>query len=106
MEDCITVRQLTRKRKVTLAIAAAGAITLGAASPALATRVNVGGGIWDYGTNSSYVWSYYLHNGTNHKTTVYNGSYHYSGCKTPGVWANVRASDRFLIADSSYWDYC
>jgi hypothetical protein len=80
--------------------------SLAVAAPAAATVVDVGGGTWDYGSNSSIVWSYYFHGSNKHKTSVYNGSYHHSNCASGGSWANSSASSRWYAVDSSYWDWC
>lgn len=98
---------ITTPRTRRLAAAAmVGIFSLGVASPALATVVNVGGGTWDYGTGNGIVWSDYYHSVNKHKTSVYNGSYHYSNCASGGTWSLVSASDRWYAVDSAYWNWC
>ncbi len=86
---------------------AAAVIALGAAVPALATVVNVGGGTWNYGVQNQggTVWSNYHHPSVRHRSSVINGygEYYNSGCKSAGVWsyASLRADPNHT--DHSYW---
>lgn len=86
---------------------AAAAIVVGAAAPALATVVNVGGGTWNYGVQNQggTVWSNYHHPTRKHRSSVINGygEYDNSGCKSANVWsyASLRADPNHT--DHSYW---
>lgn len=48
----------------------ASALTLAGTGVAGATIVSIDGGIWDYGSDSSTVWSHYFHNGVRHGSTA------------------------------------
>jgi lactococcin 972 family bacteriocin len=82
------------------------AIVVSAAVPALATVAYPGGGTWNYGTNTTEVWSNYHHPSANHRSSVINGygEYRTSGCTGRGAWAyaSLRADPNRV--DHAYWD--
>jgi len=53
------------------------------------TRVEVGGGTWDYGTSVTQGWSNYFHATRNHGATSSQGSRVVRSDKGPGIWANT-----------------
>ncbi|MFJ2177289.1 lactococcin 972 family bacteriocin [Streptomyces sp. NPDC101062] len=56
-------------KRVVKTAAVSGALVVAAATPALATVVNVGGGKWDYGAGTAIVWSDYYHGSKCHGST-------------------------------------
>ncbi|MDX3587218.1 lactococcin 972 family bacteriocin [Streptomyces europaeiscabiei] len=88
------------KRGVKLAVAA-GALVLAGATPALATVVSVGGGTWDYGAGTSYVWSYYYHGSKCHGSTAI-GEYIDTDEAAKGSWSIAQA-DVALSGNKSYY---
>lgn len=96
-----------KAKRVVVTGLAAVLMAIGAAAPALATVVNVGGGTWNYGVNNNggEVWSNYYHPSLRHRSSVINGygEYYNSGCVSSGTWsyASLRADPNHT--DYSYW---
>ncbi|MFC4507416.1 MULTISPECIES: lactococcin 972 family bacteriocin [Streptomyces] len=90
-----------KKKRIVKAALAGAAIAMAAASPALATTVDVGGGTWSYGTGANSVWSNYKHPSVNHSSSVRGAYWSYSGCTKPGVWSLASADEGY---NEAYWD--
>ncbi|MFC7936046.1 lactococcin 972 family bacteriocin [Streptomyces sp. NPDC057387] len=76
------------KRTGLKAALASAAVILAAATPALATTVNVGGGTWSYDEGANTAWSNYKHPKNNHASSVQTGdTLTRSGCTAPGKWS-------------------
>lgn len=88
------------KRAVKMA-AVTGALVLAAATPAFATIAYVGGGTWDYGAGTAYVWSDYYHGSKCHGSTSV-GAYIDSDEAAAGSWSITRA-DAALSGNESYY---
>ncbi|MFJ4961084.1 Bacteriocin [Streptomyces sp. ADI96-02] len=74
------------------AIATVG-LVLAAATPALATTVNVGGGTWSYDQGANTAWSNYKHASNYHASSVsIGGQLSRSGCTSPGSWSLASGS--------------
>ncbi|MFD5182683.1 lactococcin 972 family bacteriocin [Streptomyces sp. NPDC058372] len=58
-----------RLKRVLKSVAISSALVVAAATPAMATVVNVGGGTWDYGAGTATVWSDYYHKSKCHGST-------------------------------------
>lgn len=82
------------------------ALVAGGTASALAARVYVDGGTWDYGTNSTHVWSNYHHPSVRHATSAHGKFTAQSGCKGANQWANASAPQRPGVADQSYYRFC
>lgn len=67
------------------------ATCLSAGMSVSATRVSVGGGSWDYGSNAAIVWSEFYHQNRDHHATVKGlfGMMTYSGKQAAGVTAKT-----------------
>ncbi|MEK0371290.1 lactococcin 972 family bacteriocin [Corynebacterium mastitidis] len=89
-----------------IASALSCALVTGGTASALAARVYVDGGTWDYGTNSSHVWSNYHHPSVRHATSAHGKFTAQSGCKGANQWANASAPQRPGVADQSYYRFC
>ncbi|MFD3762291.1 lactococcin 972 family bacteriocin [Streptomyces sp. NPDC058622] len=85
--------------KVTLA---AAALVVAAATPALAASVQTGGGIWNYGVGSGYVWSNYYHEHTCHSSSVQGDYYSSSGYVGAAAWSRASATDAWS-GNKSWW---
>ncbi|MEV7322868.1 lactococcin 972 family bacteriocin [Streptomyces sp. NPDC093970] len=71
---------------------AATAIIVAAATPALATTVDVGGGTWSYDHGANTAWSNYKHPNNQHASSVKTGgSVFGSGCTAKGKWSLASA---------------
>ncbi|MER5360278.1 lactococcin 972 family bacteriocin [Streptomyces sp. NPDC002785] len=74
------------------AIATVG-LVLAAATPALATTVDVAGGTWSYDKGANTSWSNYKHPKNWHASSVSNGgTLSKSDCTTPGAWSLASGS--------------
>lgn len=85
--------------------AAAGALILGGAAPALATVVEVGGGTWDYGAGTAVVWSDYYHDDKCHGSTSV-GAYIDSDEAAAGSWSITQAEVALSGNESYYRTTC
>ena len=89
-------------------IAAALLLALTLAAPALATIVNVGGGTWNYGTESEaiwgkHVWSHYVHNSLRHSATAMCASQNVKIFADPTLWANADVHSNAWDSAAEYW---
>ncbi|MEO3974017.1 lactococcin 972 family bacteriocin [Streptomyces sp. CAU 1734] len=76
------------KRSALKATLASAALIMGAAAPAMAITVDVGGGRWTYDQGANSAWSNYYHANNNHASSVKIGSNIFrSGCTSPGSWS-------------------
>ena len=85
------------------------ALLTGAAAPALATVVNVGGGTWNYGTSydfpaSHHGWSNYYHPAYSHTGTSICGSTTHTTRAAAGFWANSGVSCGITSTIYAYWN--
>jgi hypothetical protein len=85
------------------------AIVLGAAAPAMATTVNVGGGTWNYGTSyvfpvSEGVYSDYYHPTNHHSGTSICAANNVTVHANAGSWANSSTSCGYGGATHAYWN--
>lgn len=85
--------------------AAASILTFSGAGVAGATIVSIDGGIWDYGSSSSTVWSHYFHNGVRHGSTADGKFRSDSGCVNKNVWSRATAP-RKTWGNESYYRHC
>ncbi|MBC3185963.1 lactococcin 972 family bacteriocin [Corynebacterium sp. zg-331] len=88
------------------ATALSGALVAGGAAAALAIQVNVDGGTWSYGINSTHVYSNYYHPTTKHGSTAVGTFTADSGCQDPNLWAKASAPKRSYAVDKSYYRFC
>ncbi|MEV0372211.1 lactococcin 972 family bacteriocin [Streptomyces sp. NPDC050636] len=66
------------------------ALIFAAATPALATTVDVGGGRWSYDEGANSAWSNYKHNKNKHASSVKIGGVMFkSGCTAKGKWSKA-----------------
>ncbi|MEU3058684.1 lactococcin 972 family bacteriocin [Streptomyces griseus] len=80
------------KRNGLKAALAAAAIIFAAATPALATTVDVGGGTWSYDQGADTAWSNYKHPTKDHQSSVQiENTIHSSGCTAKGKWSLASA---------------
>lgn len=70
-----------------------------------ATIVSVDGGTWDYGTDSSTVWSHYFHNGVPHGSTAVGKFTSDSGCVNKNIWSRATAPRKYR-GNKSYYRHC
>lgn len=82
-----------RLRKKLLAVATGVIAASAIAAPAMAARVEAGGGIWEYGAPAAQGvnYSYYYHKSVKHRSSVSNQKHGYVGsnCVNPDVWARA-----------------
>lgn len=94
-------------KKMAIGVGAALALSIGAAAPAFATVVNVGGGTWNYGTSvtgsSKYVWSNYVHPTKYQSSTAIIGSKNVKKFANATVWSNANATDSSSYTGYTYW---
>lgn len=83
----------------------ASALTLAGTGVAGATIVSIDGGIWDYGSDSSTVWSPYFHNGVRHGSTAVGKFRSDSGSVDKNVWSRATAP-RKGIGNESFYRHC
>ncbi|MFG2426771.1 lactococcin 972 family bacteriocin [Streptomyces sp. NPDC048590] len=88
------------KRAVQIAVVT-GTLVAGGAVPALATIKEIGGGTWDYGAGTSYVWSDYYHKSKCHGSTSV-GSFIDSDEASAGDWSLTQA-DAALSGNETYY---
>ncbi|MFE0358076.1 lactococcin 972 family bacteriocin [Streptomyces nigra] len=88
------------KRALKIA-AVSGALVVAGAAPAMATIAYVGGGTWDYGAGTSYVWSDYYHKDKCHGSTSV-GEYIDSDEADAGSWSLTQA-DVALWGNETYY---
>ncbi|MEH0419833.1 lactococcin 972 family bacteriocin [Streptomyces sp. B21-083] len=78
---------MNKKNGVKAAVATA-ALIFAAATPAIATTVDVGGGRWSYDSGANTAWSNYKHPSNRHASSVKFGSTLFaSGCTSAGSWS-------------------
>ncbi|MFJ7293340.1 lactococcin 972 family bacteriocin [Streptomyces collinus] len=76
------------KRNVVRAAVASAALIFAAATPAIATTVDVAGGKWSYDSGANTAWSNFKHASNWHSSAVKIGSQTFkSGCTSPGPWS-------------------
>ncbi|CAM5303268.1 MULTISPECIES: lactococcin 972 family bacteriocin [Streptomyces] len=76
------------KKNVVKAAFASAALILAAATPALATTVDVAGGKWSYDEGANTAWSNFKHPTSKHASSVKIGSQTFkSGCTAAGEWS-------------------
>ncbi|MDQ0714259.1 hypothetical protein QFZ55_003711 [Streptomyces luteogriseus] len=76
------------KRNVVKAAVASAALIFAAATPAIATTVDVAGGKWSYDQGANTAWSNFKHASNWHASSVKIGSQTFkSGCTSPGPWS-------------------
>ena len=94
------------KLKKTVSAFVLSCAVLGAgATAAFASTTTVDGvGRWDYGTNSSKVWSNLYHPNKTHKTSVEGSSTVDSGWVSKGNTSYASSGSRWWAVDKSYWD--
>lgn len=71
--------------------------------PVLAATVYAGGGTWNYGVGTKYVWSYYSHSSKVHKSSVLGRNYISSGWTRKGVQARA-STEKAITGNKSYYD--
>ncbi|MEU1015901.1 lactococcin 972 family bacteriocin [Streptomyces sp. NPDC005898] len=92
---------MNKRNGIKAAVATVGLI-FAAATPALATTVDVGGGSWSYDKGANTAWSNYKHPNNKHASSVKIGSQLYkSGCTAKGQWS--KASGTRNGGDISYY---
>lgn len=89
------------KKTVIAGIAIAATMTAGA-GVATAARVYIGGGQWDYGTTSEWVYSDYYHADVCHSSSVDGEYIDQSGPTKANVVARAKAPESIWV-DQSYW---
>lgn len=67
--------------------------------------IHAGGGWWDYGVGSCYVWSYYSHNGRSHSSTAIGKYKIFSGWMNPGYPAKASAKKSLWGGNQAYFNY-
>ncbi|WP_055525736.1 lactococcin 972 family bacteriocin [Streptomyces graminilatus] len=78
---------MNKKNGVKAAVATA-ALIMAAATPALATTVDVSGGRWSYDEGANTAWSNFKHPSNRHASSVKIGSVLFgSGCTSAGSWS-------------------
>ncbi|RUQ96923.1 lactococcin 972 family bacteriocin [Labedella endophytica] len=86
-------------------VAVTVALTPMAGAEAGTTTKKVGGGLWEYGVNSS-VFSYYHHQKKYHSATACNNAM-FNQCKktssAPGAWARATQSKSYFGGNTAYW---
>ncbi|MEV5594274.1 lactococcin 972 family bacteriocin [Streptomyces sp. NPDC052496] len=95
--------QISRKFK---AAVVAGVIVLGTATPALATKVNVSGGTWDYGSKDDNVYSNYYHPTACHGSSVKGKYFASSGNTDKGLWSYASAEEAMWGNETYYRSNC
>ena len=75
---------------------------------AAATTVTVGGGLWQYGTTSSDVYSNYHHASLYHSSTACNDGVLGDTCDqdvaAAGAWSYALISKSWLGGNTAYWN--
>ena len=76
------------RRNVVKAAVASAALIFAAATPAIATTVDVSGGKWSYDQGANTAWSNFKHPSKKHASSVKIGSQTFkSGCTSAGNWS-------------------
>lgn len=94
-----------RIRRRTSSLVAASVLALSGTGIAGATIVSIDGGTWDYGSDTSTVWSHYFHNGVSHGSTAIGQFQSDSGCVNKNVWSRATAPRKFF-GNESYYRHC
>ncbi|MFD7134115.1 lactococcin 972 family bacteriocin [Streptomyces sp. NPDC059894] len=94
-----------RLKRAAKIAAVSGALVVAAATPALATVVSIGGGTWDYGAGTSYVWSDYYHASKCHGSTSV-GSSTDSDEASAGNWSITQAPAALYGNETYYKTTC
>ena len=85
-----------------------GSVTLTNSQVTPFTVVNVGGGTWNYGTQTNgstkHVWSYYIHPSKSHSSTAIIGSSQDRGEQIAGYWSYADAFGAWYQTGYAYWD--
>ncbi len=87
------------------AVVMAGVLTLTGAGVAGATIISIDGGTWDYGSDSTTVWSHYFHNGRKHASSVEGQFRSDSGCVNKNTWSRATAPRKWL-GNKSFYRHC
>ncbi|SDW06852.1 bacteriocin, lactococcin 972 family [Marininema mesophilum] len=91
------------KKSVATLVLCGALFTVGATA-AFAKMAYPGGGTWNYGENSSYVYSNYYHKTKTHKSSVKGPGYYVtSGWKSKDVWTFALHKQKKGYADRTYW---
>ncbi|MBU1587763.1 MAG: lactococcin 972 family bacteriocin [Actinobacteria bacterium] len=93
-------------KKVGIVAAITAALALVPVGVAAATTVQVGGGLWSYGTTTDVVYSNYHHGGAYHSATACNQAAFdkcHQSAAAPGAWANA-SNVRTLWGNTAYWN--
>ncbi|MFD4986344.1 lactococcin 972 family bacteriocin [Streptomyces sp. NPDC058374] len=90
-----------RLKRVLKSVAISSALVVAAATPAMATVVNVGGGTWDYGAGTATVWSDYYHKSKCHGSTSVGAEVD-SDVASAGSWSITQAKAA-LSGNKSYY---
>jgi len=91
------------------AIVIAFVLTLGSASAVFANVQNVGGGTWNYGTDTNWLigkhsWSHYVHPSIYHSGTAICASNNVKVYAYGGTWANADDSCSVWQSAAQYWN--
>ncbi|QIB42663.1 lactococcin 972 family bacteriocin [Streptomyces aureoverticillatus] len=87
-------------------MAAAGAILVAVATPALAVSEDAEGGRWSHDVGANYVYSNYLHNKVWHSSSVEGEYWAKSGCTKEKVWAKASAKKAKTVSKAYYSASC
>ena len=93
-------------KKVGIGAAAVGALVLIPVAIAGATTIQVGGGLWSYGTTTDSVYSNYHHGAVYHSATACNSAATdkcHQAAAAPGAWANA-SNVRTIWGNTAYWN--
>ncbi|MET7606970.1 lactococcin 972 family bacteriocin [Streptomyces avermitilis] len=83
---------MNKRTGIKAAVVTAG-LLFAAATPALATTVDVGGGKWSYDEGANTAWSNYKHPSKKHSSSVKIGRTTFaSGCASAGDWSLASGS--------------
>ncbi|MFD7107187.1 lactococcin 972 family bacteriocin [Streptomyces celluloflavus] len=88
------------------AVAAAGAIIVAVAAPAMAVSEDAEGGRWSHDVGANYVYSNYFHKKVFHSSSVEGAYWAKSGCQKEGVWAKASAKKAKTISKAYYSASC
>ncbi|MBX3098325.1 MAG: lactococcin 972 family bacteriocin [Salinibacterium sp.] len=94
------------KKLVGVGVAAAALVLLPVAG-ALATTVNVGGGLWSYGTTIDTVYSNYHHGSLYHSATACHSGWVdrcHQASASAGAWANASNAKSPWGGNTAYWN--
>lgn len=97
---------MSLKKKLAI-VGVTSALSLGALAPAMAVTVNVGGGVWEYGTNGSVAYSNHFHPRINHASTVQaNGANYPSPCAVANSWSAKSVTQIPGVNYGFFYSYC